>query len=94
MKQNQQYYLYKAINLKNKYTIQFINEATNRINTINFGQFGASDYTTTNDDNMKRLYILRHASDNINDLSYSGAWSLGLLWNKRTLIDSIKDMEK
>ena len=92
MKQN--YYLYNAINRKNKYSVQFINQKTGRLNTIHFGQFGASDYTINNDDNMKRLYKLRHAKDNINDLSYSGAWSMHLLWNKISLIDSIKDMEK
>ena len=90
----QTYYLYNAINRKNKYSVQFINKATNRLNTIHFGQFGASDYTLNKNDNTKRLYRLRHASDNINDLSFSGCWSWHLLWNKKTIEESIKDMMK
>lgn len=92
MKQN--YYLYRAINRKNKYSVQFINMKTGRLNTIHFGQFGASDYTINKDDDMKRLYRLRHANDVINDLSFSGCWSWHLLWNMKTLEESIKDMEK
>ena len=41
-----------------------------------------------------KIYKLRHANDNINDLSYAGAWSMHLLWNKKSLEESIKDMEK
>jgi len=74
--------------------IKFINEATDRINTLHFGSAQYSDFTTTNNERRKELYKLRHASDNINDLSYPGAWSMGLLWNKKTLEKSIKDMER
>jgi Family of unknown function (DUF5754) len=88
------YYLYKAINRKNKYSVQFINQKTGRLNTIHFGQYGASDYTINKDDNMKRLYKLRHVYDNINDLSYSGCWSWYLLWNMKTIEQSIKDMDQ
>ena len=92
MKEN--YYLYKAINGKNKYSIQFINHSTGKLNTRHFGQFGASDYTINKNDNTKRLYKLRHASDNINDLSFSGCWAWWLLWNKKTIEESIKDMSQ
>ena len=88
------YYLYKSINRKNKYSVQFINQKTKRLNTIHFGQYGASDYTINKDDNIKHLYKLRHASDNINDLSFSGCWAWHLLWNKKTLEESIKDMDQ
>ena len=88
------YYLYPS-NLKTKkYTVKFINEQTGRINTIHFGAAGMSDYTLHKDDKRKALYKLRHANDNINDLSYAGAWSMHVLWNKKTLEESIKDMEK
>ena len=89
-----QYYLYPS-NLKTKkYTVKFINEQTGRNNTIHFGSANMSDYTLNKDDRRKALYKLRHANDNINDLSYAGAWSMHLLWNKKSIEESIKDMEK
>lgn len=89
-----QYYLYPS-NLKTKkYTVKFINEQTRRINTIHFGAAGMSDYTITNNDERKALYIKRHINDNINDLNFAGCWSMHLLWNKKTLEASIHDMEK
>ena len=87
------YYLYNSTNPKKKYMVKFTNEKTGRINTIHFGAAGMSDYTINKDDRRKELYIKRHINDNINDLSYSGAWSMNLLWNKKTLEASIKDME-
>tara|TARA_R110000868_G_scaffold251118_2_gene507855 strand:- start:169 stop:465 length:297 start_codon:yes stop_codon:yes gene_type:complete len=88
------YYLEKADNNKNKYSVQFLNKTTKRINTINFGNINYDDYLTTNDDEKKRLYRLRHQNDNINDLNYPGAWSWHLLWSRKSIEDSIKDMEK
>ena len=89
-----QYYLYKSSNPTKKFMIQFINEKTKRINTIHFGAAGMSDYTLHNDNRRKELYQARHKNDNINDLNYPGAWSWWLLWNKKTLDASIRDMEK
>ena len=89
-----EYHLYKSSNPKKKYMVKFINQTTGRINTLNFGANNMSDYTITNNDERKRLYKLRHANDNINDLSYAGAWSMHVLWNKKSLEESIKDMEK
>ena len=89
-----QYYLYPS-NLKTKkYTVKFINEQTGRINTIHFGAAGMSDYTLHKDDKRKALYIKRHINDNINDLNFAGCWSMHLLWNKKSIEESIKDMEK
>ena len=89
-----QYYLYKSSNPTKKYTVKFINEKTRRKNTIHFGAAGMSDYTINNDDRRKTLYIKRHQNENINDLSYAGAWSMHVLWNKKSIEESIKDMEK
>ena len=89
-----EYHLYKSSNPKKKYMVKFLNQTTNKINTIHFGQFSADDYTLTNNDKRKELYKLRHANDNIFDLSFPGAWSMNLLWNKKTLEASIRDMEK
>ena len=89
-----QYYLYPSNIKTKKYTVKFINQATNKINTIHFGAYSYYDYTITNNDERKRLYKLRHANDYINDLSYAGAWSMHVLWNAPTILESIKDMEK
>ena len=75
----QTYFLYKSRNPDKKYMIKFINNATDRINTLHFGSSQYSDYTTTNNEQRKQLYKLRHASDNINDLSFSGCWAMNLL---------------
>ena len=88
------YYLYPS-NLKTKkYTVKFINQATNKINTIHFGAYSYDDYTITNNDERKELYKLRHINDNINDLTKPGCWSWWLLWNLPTLDESIRDMEQ
>ncbi len=89
-----EYYLSKSSNLNKKFMVKFINEKTNKVNTIHFGQAGADDYTLTNDDKQKLLYQKRHQNDNINDLNYAGCWSMHLLWNKKSLESSIRDMEK
>ena len=88
------YYLYKSTNPKKKYMVKFINQATNKINTIHFGAYSYDDYTITNNDERKRLYSKRHINDNITDLNFAGCWSMNLLWNKKTLEASIRDMEK
>ena len=89
-----EYHLYKSTNPKKKYMVKFINQTTGRLNTIHFGSANMSDYTINKDDKRKALYKLRHANDNINDLSYAGAWSMHVLWNKKSLEESIKDMER
>ncbi len=88
------YYLSNSTNPNKKYMVKFINEETNKINTIHFGQFSADDYTLTNNKKQKELYQARHKNDYINDLSYSGAWAMHLLWNKKSLEASIRDMER
>ena len=89
-----QYYLYNSTNPKKKYMVKFINQATNKINTIHFGASSYDDYTITNDNRRKALYSKRHINDNITDLNFAGCWSMNLLWNKKTIDASIKDMEK
>ena len=90
-----EYHLYKSSNDNKKFMVKFFNQTTGRINTIHFGASAyPNDYTITNNDEKKALYKLRHANDNINDLSYAGAWSWWLVWNNKTLEESIHDMEK
>lgn len=62
---------------------------------IQFGQRGAEDFTIHGDDERKLRYLKRHFSrEDWTDLNSAGMWSAWLLWNKRTIGESIKDIEK
>jgi hypothetical protein len=62
---------------------------------IHFGDTGYSDYTIHRDPARKFRYITRHSKrEDWTDLSKAGTWSRYILWNKPTLIGSVKDMEK
>jgi len=63
--------------------------------TIHFGARGYSDYTMHKDVERKNRYIARHKPrENFNDLNSASAWASGILWNKKTIELSIRDMEK
>lgn len=92
-----EYYLKRNHDRKDmhKFYVTFINEETNRENKIGFGHKKYEDMTTHHDYTRRKLYRDRHSkNENWNDLTTSGAWSLHLLWNKYSLTDSIRDMEK
>ena len=76
-----------------KYVATYTNKTTGRENNIHFGAKGYVDYTQTPDAENKKAYRKRHAKDYIDDISKPGAWAWWLLWNKPTLVDSIKSME-
>ena len=59
--------------------------------TIHFGQKNASDYTIHKDDERKKRYLQRHTHDHFNNPLYPSFFSTNLLWNKKTLSESIKD---
>lgn len=62
---------------------------------IHFGQEGASDFTKHGDNERKERYINRHRKrENWDDINTAGFWSKNLLWNKKTLKDSINDINK
>jgi predicted NUDIX family phosphoesterase len=54
------FYLSKSNKKDKKYMITFINQDTNRLNTIHFGFYGMNDYTLTNDKKAKERYLKRH----------------------------------
>lgn len=62
--------------------------------TIPFGSRGMSDYTKHKDDNRKHNYLQRHKHDHFNNPLYPSFYSTNLLWNKKTLSESIKDTNK
>lgn len=64
--------------------------------TVHFGARGYEDYTMHQDSNRKANYLSRHeARENWekSGLNTAGFWSRWLLWNKKTLDASIKDIE-
>ena len=76
-----------------KYMALFENKHEFRL--VYFGAAGYTDYTMTNDDEKKRLYLLRHRkNENWNDPISAGSLSRWLLWNKPTLKESIIDFKK
>jgi hypothetical protein len=42
----------------------------------------------------KYKYIIRHRNDKLYDINSAGFWSMFLLWHKKTINESIKDIEK
>jgi len=67
------------------------------LKTIHFGAKGMSDYTMNRDPERKRLYLKRHkARENWSKsgIRTAGFWSRWLLWNKPSLDESIRDIEK
>ena len=53
-----------------------------------------SEYTQHKDDERKHRHLQRHKHDHFNNPLYPSFYSTNLLWNKKTLTDSIKDTNK
>lgn len=87
---NNKYLLFQSPNPNKKFMI-----LTPEGKTVYFGQNGASDYTIHKDDKRRMNYIARHKSrENWNDLNKAGTWSRYLLWEKPTLNEAIRNMER
>ena len=64
-------------------------------NTVHFGFKGGSTYIDHKDDKQKDAYIARHkVNENWKDPTTAGALSRYILWNKKTLSESITDFKK
>lgn len=86
------YILEESANPKKKYTAIRLNPTLKR---IPFGAKGYEDYTTHGDNDRKKSYIERHkTTEDWKDTDSAGFWSRWLLWNKKTIDESIRDMEK
>jgi len=93
------YYLEKSDKKTKKYMVSYINKDTGRINTIQFGQAGASDFTQHKNKVRRDKYEARHSGmgENWNNpKSGAGFWSYHLLWNPNTsnFKQAIKETEK
>jgi hypothetical protein len=78
-----------------KYMIMLTDGFSNK--TIHFGQKGLSDYTKHKDEKRKSNYITKHKSNDDwakSGIYSAGFWSRHLTWNKSTINESIKDIEK
>ena len=65
--------------------------------SINFGAAGYSDYTIHKNPERKELYIQRHKKNEDwtkSGIDTAGYYSRWVLWNKKTLPDSIDNMNK
>ena len=63
--------------------------------SIHFGGRFYEDYLIHKNDIKKENYIKRHqVNEDWSDLTMAGTWSRYILWNKKSLDASIKDMEK
>ena len=63
--------------------------------TISFGAKGMDDYTITKDDEQKKRYLDRHRkNENPNDHNTASFYATNLLWNKKTLKESVDDINK
>jgi hypothetical protein len=73
----------------------FLNKDSNRKKTVHFGQLGYSDYTIHKDHKRKQRYIARHSvNENFENYTTAGSLSRYILWNKKTVADSITDYRK
>lgn len=87
---------------KHKYEVVLYNTDTKRLKSIKFGAYGMKDFIIYNKEQgetianeRKRLYIIRHSkNENYNDVTSKGFWSMRLLWNKKTLKESLIDTIK
>lgn len=85
--------LKKSNDAKHKYVV-IVNDGTKK-KTLRFGDIKYQDYTTHKDDERKRNYINRHQNREYwNDPYTKGFWSRWLLWNKKTIRESMKDISK
>ena len=63
--------------------------------TIHFGQKGSSTYLDHKDEDKRSAYLARHKpNENWNNPLTAGALSRFILWNKKTLTESIADFKK
>lgn len=82
-------HLFYSDNPKKKYMV-LVNKKL-----IHFGDSRYEDFTQHKDPVRKENYVKRHKmNENWNNPFTAGFWAKHLLWNKSTLANSIKDLQK
>lgn len=77
-----------------KYEARFETDQGRSI-TTHFGATGYSDFTQHKDEDRKERYLKRHqATEDWNDPTSAGALSRWILWNKPTLLGSVRDFKQ
>jgi hypothetical protein len=67
----------------------------NRTKTVYFGDNRYEDYTMHHDPARKQRYLNRHrAREDFSNPETAGFWSANLLWNKPTIVGSLRDIFK
>lgn len=65
--------------------------------TVHFGATGYSDFTLSKDEKRKASYLAKHkASEDwtLAGVDIAGFWARWLLWNKRSIAASIRDINQ
>ena len=65
--------------------------------TVSFGATGYSDYTIHKDDDRKNRYINRHKDKEdwgLSGIKTAGFYAKNILWNKKTIQESVNDLNK
>jgi ERCC4-type nuclease len=86
-------YLQKSDKKDKKYKVTIPSD-TGKSKTIYFGAAGYSDYTKHKDEDRMKLYNTRHRTRenwSKSGIKTAGFWSRWILWNKPSLLASIKD---
>ena len=87
-------FLTKSDKKDKKYKVYLFDNAKNKTKIINFGQKGYEDYTIHKNELRKQNYISRHKkNEDWNNPFTAGFWAYNLLWNKKTIKESIRDIE-
>jgi len=82
-------------NRKDKKLKAVFKDKEGKIKTIHFGAKGYEDYTIHKDDKRKERYISRHQkNEDWTKPDTAGSLSRFILWNKKTLKNSINDYVK
>ena len=85
----------KNSTLENKKKMAIFYEDGKKVKTTHFGAKGMSDYTKHKNDERKQRYLDRHRKrENWDNPMTAGALSRWILWNKKTLRESINDYKQ
>jgi hypothetical protein len=95
-------YLRASTRRGKKWMVRIVEPATRkggkpRVRTVHFGAAGMSDFTKHKDPERKDRYVTRHRRREDwtrAGLATAGFWSRWLLWNRRTLAASKRDIAR